>query len=372
MSDQKTIPCRECGGTLSYAPGTTVLKCEFCGSENTIDAAGDAAAVAEAHKELDFHEAIRNLASSAATEEVKAIKCPGCAAEVSFDANALAEECPFCATALTRDQATVSRHPKAQAVLPFAFEERTAREKMKDWLGGLWFAPSALKQYAEAGRPMAGTYLPHYTYDAEGDAWYRGERGDAYYVTRTRTVTRDGETREESYQSREIDWTPVSGHVFHSFDDVLVPASETMGRQARTDEEGQRTWDLAELKPYRTEFLAGFRAETPTLGIEDGFGKAREVMKRRLEREARNDIGGDEQRLHSVDDNYSAISFKHVLLPVWLASYRYNNKPYSVVINGRTGEVRGERPYSAIKIAIAVVVGLAVIAGIAYGYYVSR
>ena len=67
-----------------------------------------------------------------------------------------------------------------------------------------------------------------------GDADYHGKRGDAYYVTRTRTVTIDGKSKEETYQERKIRWTSVSGHVRHAFDDVLVQASDTMGKQGKT------------------------------------------------------------------------------------------------------------------------------------------
>ena len=54
-----------------------------------------------------------------------------------------------------------------------------------------------------------------------------------------------------------------------------------------------------------------------------------------------------------------------ILLPVWLAAYKYRGKTYRFVVNGRTGRVQGERPYSAWKIAFAVLIGLilALIAG---------
>ena len=323
-------------------------------------------------RELDYRAAITDALDGAEVEETAIAKCPGCGAEVGLDAGTLADDCPFCATPLAREATETRQHPKPQGVLPFAFDERTAREKMKTWLGGLWFAPSKLKKYAEAGRPLAGVYLPHYTYDAIGDADYHGQRGDAYYVTRTRTVVVDGKSRTETYQERRIRWRSVSGHVRHVFDDVLVPASETMGPGGQSAEDGGRSWDLAALEPYRTEFLAGFRAEAPSVSLEDGYGRAQVVMHQMLERDIRFDIGGDEQRITSMSPAYSAITFKHVLLPVWLASYRWNNRPFRVVVNGRTGQVAGERPWSAWKIAFAVIVGLAVAGAIGYAIAMSQ
>ena len=93
-------------------------------------------------------------------------------------------------------------------------------------------------------------------------------------------------------------------------------------------------------------------------------------MDRAIERDIRFDIGGDRQRIHAVDTKLGAITFKHVLLPVWLAAYKYRGKTYRFVVNGRTGRVQGERPYSAWKIAIAVILGL-LVAG-AVGYLIAQ
>ena len=78
------------------------------------------------------------------------------------------------------------------------------------------------------------------------------------------------------------------------------------------------------------------------------------------------DIGGDRQRVEDVDTRYDGISFKHILLPFWTAGFRFGGKTYQFVVNGRTGEVRGERPYSIVKIALAVAVVIALAAAAAY------
>jgi hypothetical protein len=80
----------------------------------------------------------------------------------------------------------------------------------------------------------------------------------------------------------------------------------------------------------------------------------------------RRDIGGDEQRVNSVDTKYSDETFKHILLPIWMAAYKYNNKTYRFVVNGQTGKVQGERPYSAWKIAFAVLLALLAAGAFAY------
>lgn len=364
MTAQLELPCANCGGTLKYDPGTATLACPFCGAENDLPPPPeDAPARIE---ELDYRAALGDRLDEAQMEEAEALPCPSCGAEIKLDDQTLADDCPFCAAPLAKDAGHSMRYPKPQAVLPFSIEERDAKARMKDWLGSLWFAPSGLSKYAEAGRPISGVYLPYYTYDAEGSADYSGARGDAYYVTRTRTVMVDGKPQTQTYRERRIRWTPVSGHVRRFFDDVLVPASETLGPLGKGAEEGERRWDLAGLNPYRQEYLAGFRAETPSVELATGFDAAQGLMAARLRRDARFEIGGDEQRINRFDDRYEQITFKHVLLPVWLAAYRYRNEPYRVVINGRTGEISGQRPYSWWKIGFAVAIGLAIAVGIGY------
>jgi hypothetical protein len=73
------------------------------------------------------------------------------------------------------------------------------------------------------------------------------------------------------------------------------------------------------------------------------------------------DIGGDHQRVHRVETRHEGVTFKHVLLPVWLAAYRYRDRTFRFVVNARTGEVQGERPWSWVKIALAVLAGLALL-----------
>jgi len=75
----------------------------------------------------------------------------------------------------------------------------------------------------------------------------------------------------------------------------------------------------------------------------------------------RNDIGGDEQRIDSLSTSYSETTFKHLLLPVYAGAYRYNGKLFQILVNGRTGEIQGDRPYSVWKIALLVVTILIIV-----------
>ena len=85
-----------------------------------------------------------------------------------------------------------------------------------------------------------------------------------------------------------------------------------------------------------------------------------------IKNDVRHAIGGDKQRITSLRTQHSDTTFKHVLLPLWTAGFQFRDKTYRFVVNGRTGKVRGERPYSIVKIGLAAVAGLIALAGVLF------
>ncbi len=353
--EEHRFPCEQCGADLRFDAAKGGLTCDHCGFHSEIDeGAGAVAAI----KELDFNTALNAQLPDAEVEELRILSCPNCAAHISFDDGSHATECPFCATPVVTDTGT-HRQIKPKGVVPFALEERTARKAMGEWLGRLWFAPNGLQEYARKGRKLQGIYVPYWTFDADTKSKYSGQRGTAYYVTRT--VTRNG--KKTTQRVRKIRWRPKSGRVARFFDDVLVLASRSLPKRY-TD--ALQPWDLSALEPYRPDFLAGFAAEGYAVELPQGYDEARAHMDRVILRDVKFDIGGDEQRVHNIDTIVRDITFKHVLLPVWMAAYKYRGKSYCFVVNGQSGKVQGERPWSAWKITFAVILGLILAGGIGY------
>lgn len=353
---QHRFPCENCGADLRFDPASGQMLCDHCGATESISGTGPWAGAAI--REIDFQTAITDKLPSEDMEEMRVSKCPNCAAEVEFDPGVHAAECPFCATPVVTDTGP-NRHIKPKGLLPFALDEKDARKAMTDWLGRLWFAPNGLQDYARKGRRMTGIYVPYWTFDADTKSSYRGEHGTVYYETRR--VVRNG--KSETVRVAKVRWRPASGKVARFFDDVLVLASRSLPKKY-TD--ALEPWDLSELEPYQPEYLAGFRAESYSVALDDGYHEARTYMDRVIMRDVKFDIGGDRQRVHDIDTRVSDVTFKHILLPVWLAAYKYRGKSYRFVVNGRTGAVQGERPWSVWKIAIAVILGLILAAGIGY------
>jgi hypothetical protein len=269
--------------------------------------------------------------------------------------------CPFCGTSLVITNGSTSSILKPKSLLPFALNQKQGFEAFRVWLKKLWFAPGALKKYVTNADKFNGMYIPYWTYDANTISSYTGERGDAYYVTETYTETENGKTVTKTREVRKIRWTYVTGQVNNSFDDVLVIASNSLPVKYA---EKLEPWDLKNLLPYDDKFLSGFRTESYQVDVKTGFEKAKTIMDGVIRESVKHDIGGDEQRITTVNSTYNNVTFKHVLLPIWISAYKFKDKVYRFLVNGRTGEVQGERPYSVWKIIFFSLGVIAVIAGI--------
>lgn len=343
----RQFPCAQCGASLRYDAGAGRLVCDYCGHENFVDPGRDTI------QELDYRDAVEDQIPAEQIEVTQVVKCGTCGAEVQFDRDIHSDSCPFCDSVVVTDTGE-HRHFKPRGLLPFAVTRKDAQNALTTWLGSRWFAPSGLKKYARAGSEMNGLYTPYWTFDAETASRYEGQRGDVYYVERMVTVMTDKGPRRQRQRVPQIRWTRVRGRVRRFFDDVLVIASKALPKRAA---DALEPWDLHAMVPYTEDYLAGFRAEGYTVDLRDGFAAARGTMDLQIARDIRFDIGGDQQRITAVDTDFGDVTFKHILLPLWIAAYRYRDRTYRFVVNGRSGRVYGERPYSIAKIVAAVAAG---------------
>ena len=347
------FPCAQCGAVLHYAIGTRSLECTYCGHRNAIEASQLQL------QELDLHRALEKLQASASLPpEEKGISCPNCAAHFELDAHIHAGECPFCGTGVVTETSR-AKLIKPKGLLPFSVTSDQARASYQKWLGKRWFAPNALKKYARSDAELNGVYVPYWTYDSDTATAYRGQRGEVYYVTQRYTTTQNGRTVTRTRQVPKVRWYPASGRTSRHFDDVLVGATKTLPRKI-TD--WLAPWDLQNLEPYTEDYLAGFSSEVYQVDLDEGFTIAQATMDKVIRDDVQRAIGGDQQRIQKLSTQHSDTTFKHVLLPLWIAGFQFRGKTYRFVVNGRSGKVRGERPYSVIKIALASIAGVGIAA----------
>ena len=358
---QAHFSCENCGSHLVYSPTSQDLSCRNCGHHYPVNTSF------EPIHEYDFKEAIHELSRLRHEDpnkgkEIAVIQCPSCGAEFSFVDNEHAGNCPYCATPVIAGTAH-ARFIIPRSLLPFLIEQKQAIEIYDKWIGSRWFAPSALKNHSKRDDKLIGIFLPYWTYDSQTSNQYRGQRGITYYDRQVYSTVVNGRRVQRVRTVARIRWTPVGGRVNLHFDDVLIGATKTL---PRTIINHLQPWDLDNLVPYSEEYISGFRSEIYQVTVDQGFLQAENIMETKIHQSVRRDIGGDHQRISAVNTQHDDTTFKHVLLPVWSAAFKYRNKTYRYVINGRNGTIQGERPYSFIKIGLAVLAGASLVFGVLF------
>lgn len=350
--------CPGCAANLLFEPRDGCLTCPYCGRKETIPE------TAEQVQERSYEEYLHPQSGQmkALAETALEVKCDSCGATVTFEPPEVAGECSFCGIKIVAQPRSADPLVAPESLLPFAISHHQSTDSVKKWLASRWFAPNALKKLASQ-ESIDGVYLPFWTYDAHTTSHYAAERGEHYYETKTYTeVDAQGNRVRKTHQVRKTRWYSTSGTVSRWMDDILIAATKSVSRSRLKSLE---PWDLDSLKPYEPAFLSGFKAQRYQVGLPEGFEEAKLIMAPIIEQDVRDDIGGDEQRVAHVATSYSAVTFKHLLLPVYIGAYRFNQKVYQVMVNARTGEVQGDRPYSTWKIFFFVLLLIAVIAVLA-------
>ncbi|MFT5258314.1 MAG: putative RNA-binding Zn-ribbon protein involved in translation (DUF1610 family) [Saprospiraceae bacterium] len=318
------------------------MECTHCGNQHSIQASHDLV------HEYDYHATLRLLPQASPESIRMTVECHACGAETHFNENIHADECPFCGTQFvlaTKEHRVIE--PKS--LLPFVITDDEAKQHYKAWIKRLWFAPNKIKKYAKQDKVLHGVYVPYWTYDCDTFTQYSGERGDIHHVQRSVRVQINGRWTTQLQMVPEVRWSPARGRVNNHFDDTLIYASDTLPRELSRE---LAPWDLSNLRPYQAEFLSGFRSEVYRTDLDAGFTIAQRRLSPFIRDTIQRDIGGDQQRIHQTQTQYDNVKFKHCLLPFWVAGFRFRNKTYQFVVNGRTGEVQGDRPWSYLKLAL--------------------
>ena len=333
--------CPNCAANMSFDAALGKLLCPYCGYAKEIESSLN---VEEKSYEAFLRPDANQLQPMA--RDAMQVNCSTCGAIVQFTPPDTAIECAFCGGKIVAQPKSADPLIAPEGVLPFKVTQKEADSALKGWLASRWFAPSKLKEFARPDK-LSSVYIPYWTYDADSYSTYTGERGEHYYVTESYTENGQQKTR----QVRKTRWYSASGVVDVRFDDVCVPATQSLSQRHLTELE---PWDLQALRTYEPAYLSGHKAQTYQISLPQGFEVFKGIADSQINYAVRHDIGGDEQRVHNISTDFSAITFKHILLPVYAGAYNFNNKIFQIVINARTAEVQGERPYSWIKILLFV------------------
>ncbi|MFO6422050.1 hypothetical protein [Motilimonas sp. KMU-193] len=343
---QQTCSCQQCGAQLHFEVTAQGLICPYCQHQQDIKQSQQPVL------EQNLIAALEQQSQVAAAEPIHGFDCKQCGGYNQIQAYQSAGHCVYCNAPYVLDQVQSIEHLTPQALLPFSISQETAQREVKKWLHGLWFAPTGLNRLAKVNDKLKGIYYPFWTFDANSATYYEGQRGTHYYTNETYTTTENGKSVTRTRRVQHTRWENVSGRIENSFDDVLVAANTALP-EAKLD--ALSPWLLDRLVPYDKDYLRGYVAQSYNVPLKRGFENAKQAMANEIRRTICYQIGGDDQRVTNMQPRYFDLSYKYILLPIWLGVFRYNRKSYQILVNARTGEVQGERPYSWPKILLAVI-----------------
>ncbi len=334
--------CPQCGGVMDFDPATNGLKCPYCDYEEAIPLEEEEVTTAA---EMDFF-AAEHTANKDWGVETKTVLCEACGAESVYDALETAGICPYCGSNQVMeafDKDTIA----PGGVVPFKLNDKQAAEYFQKWIKRKFFCPKLAK---ESARPQSfkGIYLPYWTFDSQTSSDYRGEYG---IDERRRRANGEIDTVTK--------WYKTSGSHREFIDDELVFAGK---KESEAILKKLEPFDTKANKPYKPEYIAGFISERYAIGLKDAWEKAKvsiqTKLRRHIESEVRQKKRADRVRNLSVNTTYRDITYKYLLLPVWISTFKYNDKIYQFMVNGQTGKVSGKTPISIPKVIITVIVVL--------------
>lgn len=357
--------CPGCGADMRFDPAAGAMACDYCGERVAFQES-------EASQQIVEYDLEHGLASASERgfggEQMRRSSCQECGASVCFGQQVTATICDFCGSNQVLQVQELRNVIRPESLVPFQVNKDRAHAAFKEWIGGLWFRPNDLKHRAEVAE-IGGVYVPYWTFDSTVDSNWTAQAGYYYYETESYTTTENGETVTKTRQVRKTRWVPAWGSRCDDFDDVLVCASGGLPIELARK---LATFDTGGLVPYTTDYLAGFKAEEYVVELNDGWHDAVDQMSKVQRSRCAGDVPGDTHRFLNVRNAYSGQTFKHVLLPIWIASYRYGEDVHRFLVNGQTGEVTGTAPWSWLKITLFTIVMLALVGGIIYAVQSSQ
>jgi hypothetical protein len=116
----------------------------------------------------------------------------------------------------------------------------------------------------------------------------------------------------------------------------------------------EAVWDFSTAERYSDSYLVGATAIGATVPLAKGWEAAIATMNEVIEADIRARISGTHQRIGSVHTAYRGAQYRYLLAPAWAGSYHWRGSDYTIDIKAETSGVTGQRPWSRVKIGLAI------------------
>jgi hypothetical protein len=330
---------------MEWNAAKQALACPYCG---LIPKEQPAAVAAAGEHDLEAALAGATSEQRGYGAETARVKCQSCNAISVFEPSRVAQRCDFCGSPSIVPYQEARDAISPESLLPVKLDPSRVRDTVKAWVQSRWLAPNALRSGALTDT-LKAIYLPYWTFDASAHADWTAMSGDYYYTTES---YRDSNGHMQTRQIQHVRWYPTSGSLDHVFDDDLVPGSVGVRLDLLRQVE---PFPTQELRPYDPAFVRGWIVERYQVDLRKASELNREQMDREMASLCAARVPGDTHRDLQLQTAYARRTFKHILVPVWLVGYTFGAKTFQLIVNGYTGSIAGDRPFSPVKLIFYVI-----------------
>ena len=330
--------CPNCGGETAYSAANGGLTCTYCGYYEP----PKQAVVGKQADEFEFTAETMERVAHGWGVERKELVCSVCAARTTFSTDELTHTCPFCGSNQVIQVKAPQDVLRPRFLIPFKISTDQCRQISAAWLESSWMIPRGLRQLARQTE-YTPIYIPFWTFDAATDATWRAE------VAHTKTYRSGGKTRTKTV------WKWESGRAHLNIDDMLVTGTSKLSQHLLKQLRG---YNLNELVPYDAAYLAGLKAQAYDVNLEDAWEIARRRMREQTKEACKSQASSSRMRNFSMNLDFADESWRYILLPLYLATYRYEGQSWQIMINGQNGVIAGQRPVAWRRVWLVMVAAL--------------